>query len=430
MRRLVAEYLEPRLCRDAVSVVLTIVPVDDALALLRAGVVWSVRYHDGQLLADVSCWDLLAGGHVEILRRWAEADRRPLALLRVLRGEMIGDDELDTLDCGELADVRLAQRCLGRALGEPDLAAIKARASTDGDQWRLRELTAIRASPVGKHRKPLTDEPILVRDEDPTGEPSIDLYDYVWTGDHAGCLLRLRAAVVHAAEAQRAGSVRTPWPRLAAVCRLLTGDDAAAMALLERAPLPKTHDDWIEIFGAQGVARIQRAKDVVLGAVERAFDGVVFPGKKHRSLFQAEAADSYRGCDQSRDHMGRWQDLPREHILACQFALPHLSGESLQYYLPALISFVVREHDRVADDHDAGWIFESMEYHLPFSLADQSRRDHAADRHRLFTPEQFAAIAAFADYYRCTAEDRARWHALGRGEAWPPTTVPVSGDES
>lgn len=423
MRRLVAEYLEPRLCRDAVSVVLTVVPVDDAIALLRAGLVWSVRYDRGRLLAEVSSWDLLAGGHVELLRRWAEADERPGAVQRALRGEQVEDDEVDALGWRELVDVRLAQRCLGREISAADLAAIEARASTD-DTSRLRELREILASPLGEHRRALTDDPIEALDDDPTDAHVLDLYDYVRTGDHAGCLRRLRSAVAHAAEVQGETPARRPWPRLARVCRLLTGDDAAAMALLERAPLPDTHDDWVEFFGALGVARIQRAKDVVLAAVERAFEGVPFPGKRHRSLFQAEAADSYRGCDQSRDHTGRWQDLPREHILACQFALPHLSGESLQYYLPALVSFVVREHDQPAADHGTRWIFESIEYHLRFSLDDPGRRDHQAERHRRFTPAQFAAIAAFADYYRCSAADRARWRALGRGEPWPPATAP------
>ncbi|MBZ0233193.1 MAG: hypothetical protein K8M05_12755 [Deltaproteobacteria bacterium] len=419
MRRVVADHLEPRLCRDAVSVVTTVVPVDDAIALLRAGFAWSVRYDRGRLLAEVSSWDLLAAGHVEILRRWAGVHERPGAVHRALRGEPLDDAELDALACRDLIDVRLAQRCLGRAVTAADVAAIEARASAD-DQARLRELRVILASPVGAHQPALTDEPIALLDDDPTDAHVLDLCDYAWTGDHAGCLRRLRAAVAHAAEVQGSTPTRTPWPRLARVCRFLTEDDAAAMALLDRAPLVDTHDDWIEIFGELGVARLQRAKDVVLDALERAFDGVPFPGPRHRSLFQAEAADSYAGCDQSRDHTGRWQDLPREHILACQFALPHLEGESLQYCLPALVSFVVREHDRPSADHGTRWIFETVEYHLRFSLADRRRRDDQAARHERFTPAQFAAIAAFADYYRCSPADRARWHALGRGEPWPP----------
>ena len=143
------------------------------------------------------------------------------------------------------------------------------------------------------------------------------------------------------------------------------------------------------------------------------------PEVRQRSLFQAEAADSWRGCDQSRDHKGRWQDLPREHILACQFALPHLGAESLPYYLPAIMSFVVREHVVPRPDHGSRWIFDSMEYHLRFCLRDARLREDAIDRHRLLTREQLAAIACFADYYRCSPEDRMRWHAIARGAAWP-----------
>jgi hypothetical protein len=384
MRRVVAEYLAPRLCRDAVSIVTTTMPVDDALALLRANLVWSLRYDHGRLLGELRVRELLEGGHLALARRWAEVAPYPRPMHRVLRGETLRDDELAACSEDDRIDVRLAQRCLR---GE--------------------------ASPPA----PLNEEPIQHLEDDPGDARHIQLYDYAATGDHDGCLRRLHAAIAHwssEADARRA------WPRLAALCRLLTDDDAAAMALLERAPLRDVHDDWIAIFGDAGVARIQRAKDHVLDAIERAFDGVPFPGKKHRSLFQAEAADNWAGCDQSRDHTGRWQDLPREHILACQFALSHLDAQGTQYYLPAVMSFIVREHDQRRADHGNRWIFESVEYGLAFALHDRGLHDYQQERYRLFTPAQLAAVAAFADYYRCGDEDRARWHALGRGEAWPP----------
>jgi len=382
--------------------------------------VWSLSYDAGRLLGEVSSLDLLDSGQLELLRRWAAAQdtpRRPLH--RVLLGEPVEPAELAALDVGDSVDVVLAQRALGREITAAELAALKARATTDSDHWRLARLAAVRAAPAGTAPCALTDQPIAPLADDPDDPRVIDLHDYVRSGDRAGCRRRLDAAVARGIALEAAGTPFTAWPQLAGVCRLVTGDDAAAMKLLERAPLPRVHHDWIAIFGPLGVARLQRAKDAVLAAVDRAFDGVAFPGRGGRSLFQAEAADSSGGCDQSRDHTGRWQDVPREHILACQWALPHLAGASLQYYLPAIISFVVREHDQPRSDHGS-WIFESLEYHLQFNLDQPSLRDYGERRHRGFTRAQFAAIAAFADYYRCTDEDRARWHALAGGGSWPP----------
>jgi hypothetical protein len=421
MRRAVADYLAPRLCPDAIMVALTVVPAD-ALALLRAGMVWSLSYDAGRLLGEVSSRDLLVAGHVELARRCAEAETARRPVHRLLLGEPVTAAELDALPVTDQIDAMLAQRCLGREPTAAERDALAARATDDDDRRGIRTLMERLDAPLGTSWFAVTDGPIQELTEDRARLDLLDLYDYVRSGDHAGCLRLLGAAVARGKAIEAAGERFTRWPQLAGLCRLLTGDDQAAMGLLERLPLPASHWDWIEIFGPLGVARIQRAKDVVLAALDRAFDGVPFPGPKHRSLFQAEAADSYRGCDQSRDHKGRWQDLPREHLLECQWALPHLSGESLQYYLPAIISFVVREHDQERTDHGSGWIFESTGYHLEFKLDDPGLRDYSEKRHRGFTRAQLAAIAAFADYYSRSAEDRARWHALADGGAWPVAT--------
>jgi hypothetical protein len=421
MRRAVAEYLAPRLCPDVIMSALTVVPAD-ALALLRAGMVWSLSYDAGRLVGEVSSRDLLVAGHVELARRLAddETARRPFH--RLLRGEPVTAAELEAAPVTDQIDAMLAQRCLGRDPTPAERDALAARATDDDDRRAIRALLDRLDAPLGTSWVALTDDPIRELTEDDARLDLLDLYDYVRSGDHAGCLRLLAAAVARGKAIEAAGEPFKRWPQLAGMCRLLTGDDQAAMGLLERLPLPASHWDWIEIFGPLGVARIQRAKDAVLAAVDRAFDGVPFPGPKHRSLFQAEAADNSSGCDQSRDHKGRWQDLPREHVLACQWALPHLSGESLQYYLPAIISFVVREHDQVRTDHRGRWIFESTGYHLELNLNDQGLRDYGEKRHRGFTREQFAAIAAFADYYLRSAEHRVHWHALAAGGAWPAAT--------
>jgi len=154
----------------------------------------------------------------------------------------------------------------------------------------------------------------------------------------------------------------------------------------------------------------------MLHTINTAFDGVPFPGPAHFSLYQAEAEDNREGCSQDRDHKGRWQDLPAQHMLDCQYALAHLKGPSLHYYLPAIMSFAVR-----AEVLDA-YLFESLEYHLQFNMDDKGLYEYGRKRHSCFTPEQFQALARFAAFYGTPADDVARWEALGRGEDWPPFT--------
>ncbi|MFT4627075.1 MAG: hypothetical protein ACI8PZ_005756 [Myxococcota bacterium] len=86
--------------------------------------------------------------------------------------------------------------------------------------------------------------------------------------------------------------------------------------------------------------------------VAEAFATVQRPDPLTTSLYQAEAADNGQSCDQSRDHVGRWQDLPDQHVLDCQWALPWLDAAGMQHYLPAIMTFLLR----TSAVHDAeGW---------------------------------------------------------------------------
>lgn len=71
--------------------------------------------------------------------------------------------------------------------------------------------------------------------------------------------------------------------------------------------------------------------------IEAAFDGVPPPGPGSRTLHQAEAADSYETCGRERDHFGRWQELPRQHLEDCPSATSYLDAEGLRYYAPAIM---------------------------------------------------------------------------------------------
>jgi uncharacterized protein (TIGR02996 family) len=146
--------------------------------------------------------------------------------------------------------------------------------------------------------------------------------------------------------------------------------------------------------GLSPVLQLQR--DRVLAAtiawIERAFDSVPAPDDAHRTIEQAEAADNYEEHDRSGAHLGRWQELPDDHLLANQWALSHLDEQGIHYYVPAAMCFALRHHiSHNAADH---WITESLEYTLQPSGANL--RDYEQRRFALFDRAQRQAIYAFA----------------------------------
>lgn len=128
----------------------------------------------------------------------------------------------------------------------------------------------------------------------------------------------------------------------------------------------------------------------VVEVIARAFDLVPAPDAGHRTLHQAEACDNYGTCGRKQDHLGRWQDLPIEHLTRCQWALPHLDAQGIRYYMPA-----VMVHTLTSDDHC--WIHESLRYTLiPNQDQAHDLRGYQRERFALLTAAQRAAILAFA----------------------------------
>ena len=82
-------------------------------------------------------------------------------------------------------------------------------------------------------------------------------------------------------------------------------------------------------------AHIQRIVNALIARINAAFDGVPVPDEDHLTIFQAQAADDYDTCDRSRDHVGRWQDLPISHIVDNESAWAYLDEQGIRYYLPA-----------------------------------------------------------------------------------------------
>lgn len=123
--------------------------------------------------------------------------------------------------------------------------------------------------------------------------------------------------------------------------------------------------------------------------IEHAFDGVPPPDEDHYTIRQGEAADSHAMVDRSLDHSGRWQDLPDHELLDSQWALPHLDEQGIHYYIPAIMTFALRQGSR----WHRHWITESLEYTLQRSSGNL--RAYQLRRFRLLARAQRAAIYAY-----------------------------------
>lgn len=404
MNTAVADYLAARLDPHTVLVVLTPVP-GDALTMLRQGLVWDASYNAGRLLGDVGADDLLAAGHHDCARTWLELEHQTdTALYRLLTGHEIGADERATLDFRARLQLALADCGAGRTPLPTEVAALQAAGAAEDDSGRLDQLQrCLRGESAVE--PPSATAPVVALDDD----VKIDIYDFIRSGDHAGCLSRLQRWV-HLAEGSTAPG--SDWAQIAEMQLFLTDDVQTAMTHLQRIPFAAAREDLETLFGAVGRARIDREKATVLRVIEAAFDGVPFPGRNRRTLYEAEAADSYFVNDPPAEHEGRWQDLPRQHILDCQWALPHLDEHGLQYYLAAIMSFAVNEHAEPHDDHGSGWIFESLGYHLAFERGKDPIASRTARKHSRFSAAQLEAVARFARFYGVANTDVRGWRKL------------------
>jgi hypothetical protein len=231
-------------------------------------------------------------------------------------------------------------------------------------------------------------------------------------GDERGQLLvlehRLATVALAPAEAtelrREADAIADAW--LASWGDFLRSDDAEQCAWSRRlAPLAELAHPISQLL-----ALLEPSDDVALGLspplalhrdrvlaaarawIERAFDGVPVPDAHHRTIFQAEAADGYGSCDRSRDHLGRWQDLPDEHLLVNQWAFPHFDEQGICYYLPAAMSFALRHH--LIPHAGDSWLTTSLAYTIQPSKREL--RAYQQGRFALLDRGQRGAIYAFA----------------------------------
>jgi len=111
---------------------------------------------------------------------------------------------------------------------------------------------------------------------------------------------------------------------------------------------------WATITDFEG-GRARLAK-----RVEAAFDGT--PPPESRTLWAAQAAAGY-GSDDRPGHAGRWQDVPRRDLMRCEEALPWLDDAGKRYYVPAMMTLVLRFRLEWVDGFpiaNPGWLWLAL----------------------------------------------------------------------
>lgn len=128
--------------------------------------------------------------------------------------------------------------------------------------------------------------------------------------------------------------------------------------------------------------------------IEKAFDGV--PQPEDVTLHVAQAHDNYDYDHDKehrrKDHIGRWQDIPNEHIKKCQSALSFVNKIGMQFYLPAYMIWCLKNFgsEEVSSAHTL--------YSLDNYAKDANLAEHHKELFSLFTPEQLSACAVFVKF--------------------------------
>jgi hypothetical protein len=128
--------------------------------------------------------------------------------------------------------------------------------------------------------------------------------------------------------------------------------------------------------------------------IEMAFDGV--PQPQDITLHVAEAHDNYDyDLDikhRQSDFIGRWQDVPTEHIEKCQAALSYVDKIGMRFYLPAFMVWILKNFGspRISAEHTL------------YTLDDHSNSKDLVEYHKeqfsLFTSAQLRACALFVKF--------------------------------
>jgi hypothetical protein len=132
-----------------------------------------------------------------------------------------------------------------------------------------------------------------------------------------------------------------------------------------------------------------------IAEIETAFDGVKRP--KVLTLHVADAHDSSDYSNdklhRAKDYDGRWQDIPDEHLLSCHWGLSHLGADGLQFYLPAAMTWVLKNF---RDSNS--FLVDATIYQLACNRDNEKLAEYYDRRFQLFTAAQWHACRSFLEF--------------------------------
>jgi hypothetical protein len=136
-------------------------------------------------------------------------------------------------------------------------------------------------------------------------------------------------------------------------------------------------------------------KEQLIEIIDKAFDGVVAPTEV--TLHIAEAYDDYDYEHdvehRKKDYVGKWQDIPSEHIASCQSALSFVGKIGMRYYLPAYLVWYLNNFG----DSEEIWTDHTL-YSLDNYSSDEMLSNYHKERFSLFNAQQLSACALFVKY--------------------------------
>lgn len=139
-------------------------------------------------------------------------------------------------------------------------------------------------------------------------------------------------------------------------------------------------------------------KEALIQEIKKAFAGVPVPSKITFHVAEAHDDYDYQNDDKHRqkDHLGSWEEIPEEHFLNCEYAIPYLDAEGIQYYLPALMIWTLTHYQQ---GNEAELNMDSTIYALNPQLENEKLKAYHENRFSMFNLYQNKACAKFLKYF-------------------------------
>lgn len=136
----------------------------------------------------------------------------------------------------------------------------------------------------------------------------------------------------------------------------------------------------------------------LIAFINRAFENV--PQPEDITLHVAQAHDDYdydnNSTHRKKDFIGKWQNIPTEHLAKCTSALSFVDAVGMRFYLPAYMVWVLNNFGKLEID-------DFVLYALDNHPNDSELKDYFKERFSLFNEQQMQACALFVRY--CAEED-------------------------